>query len=570
MIQNISQWIKNHEKIVVVLLTLVFVGMRLPGTDLPLHQDEYKWPKIVNPAVKSETEIPHPPLSQFIYREAGRVVGYDVHFRFVPLFFGTVNLLLLYYFLRMRFGKKVAFVGGALFTLSYFSVLASLMVDTDGQIMPFFFLLALIAYYKVKVTNGRNQIAWGIGLVLACILGFFIKVSFMLAIGALVADFLWERKSKLTTKDIMKYAGFGLLMIGGLFALLLIAQKVFSFFDLSTAVSYWEHFIQSNRNWFQTAIQVVKALLYTSPFLVVLPFFLSAEKKKELRPFIFYIFFGLIFYIILFDFSIGALDRYMQYLIVPLCALSAVAIVSIWKSDTRKYTKEFLLLGTTIALILLYLAHIHHEVPSLHPKSAWIDRALSLKWNFLYPFSGGSGPLGFYMSFLFLALSWIITIVCAVVGYFKIDFRKKMLLVLIPVAFMYNGLFTEEYLWGGLYGSAPRLLSAVTAFIKDNSDIKYVTVYNDNGGNEIQEIGKYRKRLYTDPAFDINEKIASLNRYKEHYLEVNVPRIDPLSVYRKYLDSCQTIYEKTDKYISAKVYDCRKVNDIAHPSGVGI
>lgn len=562
MTDNIIRWVRIHEKLSVFILALVFIGLRFPGTDLPLHQDEYKWPKIVNPALKSDTEIPHPPLSQFIYREAGQIVGYNVHFRFVPLLFGTLNLLLLYYFLRMRFGKKEAMVGGVLFTLSYFSVLASLMVDTDGQIMPFFFLCALISYYKAQATFAERRMWWVGGLLLACVLGFFIKVSFALAIGAIVADFLWERKSKITLREAVTYTGWGIVAIGGLIALLLIAQKIFPFFNLSTAVSYWEHFIQSNRNWFQTAIQVVKAFLYTSPFLVVVPFFLSSEKKKELRPFIFYIFFGLIFYIVLFDFSIGALDRYMQYLIVPLCALSSVVLVSLWKSDRDTKTKEFLLLGSIVALVLLFLAGLHHEVPSLHPKSAWISRALSLQWNFLYPFSGGSGPLGFYMSFLFLALSWLTTIALAVVGYFKLNFRKKMLLVLLPIALVYNGLFTEEYLFGTFYGSAPKVLASAVEYIKNNPDITYVTVYNDNGGNEIQEIGKYRKRLYTDPAFDINEKIATLNAYKEHYLEINVPRIDPVSVYRRYLDSCKVVFDQDDKYVSGNVYDCRGVADI--------
>lgn len=562
MFKKITDWFTTHEKLSVFILTLAFIGLRFPGTDLPLHQDEYKWPKIVNPALKSDTEIPHPPLSQFIYREAGLVLGYDIDFRFVPLFFGTVNLLLLYYFLRMRFGKKEAVVGGMLFTLSYFSVLASLMVDTDGQIMPFFFMCALIAYYKAQVTFAERRMWWVGGLLLACVLGFFIKVSFALAIGAIVADFLWERKSKITHRDALKYGGAGLLAIGGLIVLLLIAQKIFPFFNLSTAVSYWKHFIQTDRNWFQTAIQVVKAVLYTSPFLVVLPFFLSSERKKELRPFIFYTFFGLIFYIVLFDFSIGALDRYMQYLIVPLCALSSVALVSLWKSDHNTKTKEFLLLGGIIALVLLLLAGLHHEVPSLHPKSAWVSRALSLRWNFLYPFSGGSGPLGFYMSFLFLALSWLATIALAVVGYFKLNFRKKMLLMLLPIALVYNGLFSEEYLFGKFYGSAPKVLASAVEYIKNNPDITHVTVYNDNGGNEIQEIGKYRKRLYTDPAFDINEKIATLNAYKEHYLEINVPRIDPASVYRRHLDSCKVVFDRDDKYVSGKVYDCREVADI--------
>lgn len=89
-----------------------------------------------------------------------------------------------------------------------------------------------------------------------------------------------------------------------------------------------------------------------------------------------------------------------------------------------------------------------------------------------------------------------------------------------------------------------------------------VTVYNDNGGYEIQNIGKYRKRLYTDPAFGAEVKMATLNQYKEHYLEVNVPRIDPTSFYRRYFDSCKIAYQDVDRSISATVYDCNLAPDI--------
>jgi hypothetical protein len=553
-------FLKNEWLLILIFLTF-FVLIRLPGTDLPLHQDEYKWPMIVNPSYVSDTEIPHPPLSQFIYRVAGEVVGFDVDFRFVPLFFGAVNLLLLYYLLRLRFSRAVATVGSAIFTLSYFSVLASLMVDTDGQIMPFFFLVALIGYYKSKLSFGRKKYAW-LGLTaLSLVLGFFIKVSFILAIVAIVSDFFWEKKSYITKNDALKYIGYILGGVVALILLLVVSQYVFSFFDLNKAFEYWKHFAELDRNWFQTGIQVIKALLYTSPFLVLLPLLLSRNKARELRPFIFYLFFGIIFYVVIFDFSIGALDRYLQFFIVPLSAISSVVIVSVFKSNNNLRNKEYLLLGCLFASIMLFLLFIPHFVPSLHPKSAWIGRVLSLKWNFLYPFSGGSGPLGFYVSFLFIALAWLSSLFLVLLGYFKPHLQKMVILVMIPVGLIYNGVFAEEYLFGRMYGSAPKLLNSAVEFIKNNPDIKMVTVYNDNGGNEIRSIGKYRKRLYTDPAFDINEKIATLNTYKEHYLEINVPRIDPNSVYRKYLDSCEIVYNKTDKQVSAMIHDCRKAPD---------
>lgn len=562
--KKIIDFLKQNEKLVLLIILVVFILIRLCGVNSPLHQDEYKWPLAVNPNAITDNTIPHPPLGEFIYKNAGFLIGFNVHFRFVPLFFGAINLLLLYYFLRTNFDRKTATIGATIFTLSYFSVLASLMVDTDGQIMPFFFLLALIAYTQVRKTF--NEVLprwawWGI-LVLACILGFFVKVSFALAIGAIVADFLWQKKSEVTKKEMLKYVGYGFMGIVGLALLLFISQYVFTFFNLSKALIYWEHFWNTNRNWFQTGIQVAKAFLYTSPLLLLLPFLLKKENINKVRVFLFYILFGLFFYTILFDFSIGALDRYMQFLIIPLCAISAIVINSIFKDENNKRNTEYLLLGSILALVLSLVLFLPHFVPSLHPKSAWLARIASFKWNFLYPFSGGSGPLGFYISFLFMASSWIISIVLVVLAFFKSQWRKMAVLILILIGLIYNLTFTEEYLFGNLYGSAPKLLSNVVEYIKNNPDIKIVTVYNDNGGNEIQQIGKYRKRLYTDPAFDVNEKIKTLNAYKEHYLEINIPRIDPNSVYRRYLDSCKIIYNQTDHDISAVVYDCRVVPDV--------
>jgi hypothetical protein len=566
--QKTKDFIKSNELLILAVFALFFIFIRFPGTDLPLHQDEYKWPRIVNPSLGSDTEIPHPPLSQFIYRTAGELVGFNVHFRFVPLFFGTINLLLLYFYMKMKWGRKTAFVGISIFTLSYFSVLASLMVDTDGQILPFFFLVALISYEKLKSIWNNKKWFWFFTFIVSILAGFFVKVSFILPISAIVADFIWSKKSLLLKNKnlVFKYIGLALAFVIFTILALVLSQKIFPFFSLAKSVTYWEHFWGTNRNWFQTFIQLVKAILYTSPFLILIPFYIPKEKLKEALPHLFYLIFGFIFYIILFDFSIGALDRYLQFIIVPLTVLTSVTLISIFDKrenvNPRSRTKEFLLLGSIVALIILKMSFLDHFVPALHPKKEWIDRILSLRWNFLYPFSGGSGPLGVYVSFLFIGLYWITSTGLILYGFFKKDYRKYILLVLIPLGLVYNLVFTEEYLFGKINGSAPKLLSNTVLFIKNNPDIKYVTVYNDNGGDEIKAIGKYRKRLYTDPAFDINEKIATLNQYKEHYLEIDVPRIDPKSIYRKYLDSCKIIYKETDQKISSTVYDCRGVGDV--------
>ncbi len=559
-------WWEQHEWLVVAALCLVFVLLRLPGVSLPLHQDEYKWPLITNPTYVSVTAIPHPPLGEFIYRTAGRMVGFDVHFRFVPLLFGTLNLILLYYLVRERFGKREALVAIGIWIFSYFSVLASLMVDTDGEIMPFFFLLALIGYYKY--TSGKKY-TWLVLCVLACIGGFFIKLSFLLAVAAIVADFLWTQKDRLNYKKVVTYVGSGVGVLVLLALLLVLAHNVFPFFNLSTSLSYWEHFANLHHDWLQTGIQCVKALLYTSPLLVFVPLLGSKEIFSKIRPLYFFLIFSFFFYIILFDFSLGALDRYLQLVILPLSVMSAATIVSVFNLKLHSSvhpevnrTKEFFLLGIIAALILILVQFLPHYAPPLQPKAEWISRVLSLRWNFVYPFSGGSGPLGFYVSFLFIALAWIISLIAVGCALWKPTFRKPLLMFLLIVGFSYNIVFIEEYLCGYVNGHAATLLLHAVEFIKQDPDIEHVTVYNDNGGSEIQALGKYRKRLYIDPKFDQTEKVATLNMYKEHYFVLNIPNIDSGNIYQTYFDSCQVVYRETDKQISATIYDCRQAPDI--------
>ena len=198
-------------------------------------------------------------------------------------------------------------------------------------------------------------------------------------------------------------------------------------------------------------------------------------------PFTSFLLFGFIFYILIFDFSLGALDRYLQFIIIPLCAISAVTVVGLLQGNNQQsnqYNSQknilMFIYGGIIACLLALLSFVPQYVPSLYPKSAWVSRALSFRWNFLYPFSGGSGPLGFYVSFLFLAMAWIVCIVLIAFAYFKPQWRRNILLILIPIGLMYNMTFAEEYLFGLINGSAPTLLTGAVQFIKNDPQIQKV------------------------------------------------------------------------------------------------
>lgn len=545
------------------LILALFIGLHLFGLHLPYHQDEYKWVQYSHPEITPPGTVPHPPLTEFIYTRIGPVVG-DSNFRSIPFVFGIINIFLLYYLVNYLYNRKTALISILLFTLSFYSLLATLMVDVDGAVMPFFFLLLLIGYFRWKNSNftfDSKNYKWIFLILVGGIGGFFIKVSSILPIIAVFIDFLFEIKAFSDRKKIAKYATIGFVGVLLLVGLLIVSKFIFPFFNLQYALKYWEHFVTSNRGWFQTFIQCVKAVLYTSPFLIFIPLFLKKIDIVKLRAFILFLISAFIFYIVLFDFSIGALDRYLQLLVLPLIIFSSVVLAEVFELQDNR-SKEFLLGGIVLSLFVLMLASVNHFVPPLYPKTEWIYRILSLRWNFLYPFSGGSGPLGFYMSFLVMVIVWIISLCAVAYALYKKDQKKRIIIFLIPLGILYNGLFIEEYLFGFYNGSAPKLVQDATAFIKNDDDIKMVTVYNDNGGWNIQTIGKYRRRLYIDPKFDINEKVENINKYKEHYLVVDVPHIDSNTVYAKYFSSCKDIWNEKSGYIKATVYDCRNAPEL--------
>ena len=144
------------------------------------------------------------------------------------------------------------------------------MVDVDGAIMPFFFLFMLLSYDKWRGPTSRKKLWMSLAVIFA-ILGLFIKVSFVLAIAAVIADFLWEKRNILNKKDVVRYAVIAVTFVVGFSILLVLSQKLFPFFDLRSSITYWEHFADIHRDWFQTLIQLIKAILYMSPFFLLVP-----------------------------------------------------------------------------------------------------------------------------------------------------------------------------------------------------------------------------------------------------------------------------------------------------------
>lgn len=556
-------WSKNKKEILFgFLLVLVFFALRLPAIHRPYHQDEYKWVQYAHPEIIAPGTVPHPPLTEFIYTKIAPVFG-DNGFRFVPLLFSLINLFLIFYLTKIIFDKKTAIWSSAFFALSFYSVLASTMVDVDGAVMPMFFLLLVISYFQLKKINfhisGYKNWFWLTLLLVGGIGGFFIKVSGILPIFAVFLDFLLEKGVFDNKRKILKYAGFGFLGVIILCLLLVLSKLIFPFFNLEYSLKYWEHFVVfKNRGWMQTFIQFFKSILYLSPFFVSPLVFIDREIFKKTRLFFIFIFTGLVFYLLIFDFSLGALDRYFEFLIIPLCIISA----SIFNKYTGGYEKNkwLYLFWSSVVMLAIYLVQFANQsVPALYPKTEWIGRISSLHWNFLYPFSGGSGPLGFYVSFAFIGLSWILGLGLIVWFLFDKNKRNIILVLFLLLGVTYNGVFIQEYLFGTNNGSAPKLVNDSVNFIKNNPEIKKVLVYNDNGGYNIKQLDKYERRVYAVPGFESTYE-PLFKSFDGYVMYLDVPRVMKNSIYERYFNSCSLVYSEKDKYITAQVLKCNGNN----------
>ncbi len=548
----------QKQYIVLVFIFVAFLFLRLPAVHFPYYQDEYKWPLYAYNIGYEPGAVPHPPLSEFIYKVTGMVFT-DNDFRFTPLIFSGASLFLLYFVVRRRYGVSPAMWATSFFALSFYGVLASLTIDTDGAILPFFFLLSILFYDLFYDTAGRKKILWGSLFVISVALGLLVKISFALCVMAIVLDFIIKERHKINKRYLINIVLITLGFLVVFSSALFISKFIFPGFSMTRAFSYWDTFVKSffDRNFFQTGIQFTKSLLYTSPFFVFIGLSSLYPYRKDFSLFHIFIGIGLLFYLFVFDFSGGALDRYFAFLVVPLSVIAGV-IASERIKNLEILRKPYLIAGAVVIFTISVLQKLPQAVPALHPKAEWIDRILSFNWNFLYPFSGGSGPSGFYISFMFLGLCWVAGL-ALFVWYMKSKsaLKSTVFAIFIMLGLVYNGAFIEEYLFGSKNGSSPKLTINAVDFIKHNPNIEKVIVYNDMGGYSVKQTGKYFRRMYATPNFEEEYKDI-LENYSGYVLYVDVPKIYTNSVYSNFIQSCSTIYSEQDKYITAKVLDCRK------------
>ena len=568
----------NKKIWIFVLVASVFLAARLPAVQQIYHQDEYKWAMQADPV--SDWASPHPPMGKQTLRFTGNILGFE-NLRFAPLLFSFLCLALIYLTIKKITKKtRVALLGAFLFSINVYSVIASLQIDIDGAILPFFILLTYYAYLNLLTENKKFWwVVFGIGIAG----GFLTKLSFFIFVGALVADYVITIYYS-GQLNIKRVAAKGL-KFAVIFALLVTAYYYLNPSGTNRVIEYGRHFNSLNfasRAYFELAFKILKSLVWLSPLLLlpVIAGLLNRDVIKRYRFWYIYLFFNLLFYIVLFDFAKLTVERYLMFLIIPCCIISAGVLGELTEGFSwRKEYRKIFLISLAFVLFSAVILSIPHSVLPLDPKINYVNHIKNLDFNFLIPFTGGSGPVGFYFSAQYILWSWIGAVMLLALGLLlksgkpcsrfsdcdevakktsenSLRGKQKFILGFMIFGIGYNILFLNEYLFGGLFGSVPNVAKASVQYVLDNPEIKDVTTYYDTGNYYLILADKSAGRFFTAPSRDYSPRF---NAYKGYYMVVDFPAIDRNGRYWPFLERCKLDKQFNDKYVNSYIFNCTDI-----------
>jgi len=545
---------RNHTIVAIIGLMLLFVVLRLPGLALPYHQDEWKNAYSAEVGGAESGNLFHPPLTALLLQLGVALFGGE-SIRVLTLLFSVISAVLLWIAVERRAGTRAAHWSLFFYALSFCSVWASLMVDTDGAILPAFFLLSIYCYDRATHPHATHW--WWAAVGAALLLGLLVKLSFVLVVGVLVLDLFCVHYRSITRRQILAAVGgiigFGILFVAGL----LLTPLVYPAFRLDEMISHALYFVQlSGRNYTQIVAQAIKIVMYLSPILVVPLVLYRRETFSRTRVFSFYVLLGCLFYFIIFDFSRGALDKYLLFLAAPLSAITGVITARVF-SRTKTSTGNFALsISGVCAAVAVYMSqYLPHVVAPLYPKSEWFSRVLHGEWTVLTPFTGGSGPLGFYVSFLLIGSSFVLAGIYAALGLIRPHLQRGALIAIILISVAYNTVFIGEFSFGTMYGNAGDLLKTLIVDIEKNPTITRVITYNDIGAYELTKLNRYADRFYAAPQYEAVHAVR-FEAHTGHYLVIDVPHINPDSFYGRFFSQCNVIVERHSGVITGTIYEC--------------
>jgi hypothetical protein len=506
----------NKKKLVIVffLLIFAFLAIRIVGLNSPLYDDEVDHllsrynpqPFGLNPHTTK------PPLMSWMNLSFSSTFGEEIwKFRAFVLFFGITSLILTFFLSKKLYkSDKAALISTAIVGFSFYHILGSLQVGSY-MILTFFYLVFFMLYLHYKSTEKNIflivlGIVWGLALLLR-----ESAVLMLLMVGIYeLLDIIKKNNWKLIvdkTKIILP-----ILLIGGMIF------SIFPLLNYLASLPLVDHVVGNVGKRLKPGFSLMgfsMFLFWATPFLVGLFSIgvIEGYKEKSNKIPLIWFFTVFIFYLVVIP-ILGDFSTYFVNLIIPMALIGGYFLSKIkWK------TKYCFMGGLVFILSYMIFTRLNRGVLEYVPRlmDVYLSRLSSLNWDFLFTYTGSSGPL-FFLSFKSIMIAYIVSFILIILFFvFKSKITRKYVLVaFIGFSFAFNIVVAQEYLF---HVNHPNPGEAINDFVNyyEKNKGKFIEPFYTNNVAMLF----YLDRYYLLDLNGKNEKYYYMGIYGEYMEKIN-------------------------------------------------
>lgn len=544
---------KKEIRLILIIVSLALF-IRIANINKIIVSDEYVQTKAVleHNSVGFDKGTGIPPLTTWVRIAFSWIWGINIwSLKLVSVIFGLISIIFIYLLAKELYNKKTAFWATVLVTFSAWHILGTTSISFNGAFLTFYYLLTIFCFVKYLKTKLKMWLyLTGISFGLAMLT----KLDAILIIPIIAIYFLIKtRNIKQFFIDFLIIFGLSL-MVFSIFPLLALLTD-FSYFTV--VIGHTAVFKNFSFNILLLLIQYMLAFFWMGPLFI--GFYLIKLFRFNKKDILMHLWIIIIF--LFFTFGVKEnfrpLERYFLVILPPLAILGGNQLSKL--KINKKNTTIFLLVFTIFLGFTFFLNLSHNEILQFYPKSNFVNNVLKFKWDFLVPFTGDQGPIGMYMAFSGIALSFIFSFLF--LGAYIITKAKKiklattLFLCFLAISFSYNVFMAQEMIFSATNVNINKISEDIINYSLKNNLKEPIYIFRN-----------YALKYYLDSRYNNIRMLDFKDEFKKSVINeinsgtviiVDFPSINKNSFLWKKINKCNLIKTFYDKNIRlGYVFNC--------------
>lgn len=472
---------KVDKKVLFLVIFGLFVfSLRLFNINEAIYDDEsnFAYSLTVMDEYGFNHDYSSPQPLNLIYKPFIALFGLETWvFRIVPWLFGIINTLFVYVFARRNWDKNVAFWAAFLMLVSFYSTLASLQFDVEGNLVMFCVMLMFFSYleYERSSSNKRRlgwQILAGIGLGLAVTCKYnSIYIIIPLALYSLIRQ-QWNLRKSFNDLFMIYLVGFLIFLI----AILTGALVSPNWLEFVPLFSWADGFGSDYSPEIFSLLGISMLVLWSTPFLF--GFYIIALFKRQRKHLLFLLWISTAILFYSFVINYGSIDRYLMNTIPAMAILGGMIISDI--TLTKKQLMFFSTVGVISLGLLFYLNSLTMKYVARFP-SLYLNELKSFNFNFLFSYTSASGPT-FGVNFLTILVSFSLAFLFLLFFIFlkKRKSNASFFMFFFVISLSFNIFLISEYIFHPTSVDVSNIKWGMMNYVKERN-MPYPIYTNDQG-----------------------------------------------------------------------------------------